>query len=1133
MKKHSSKLLLIVLVLVLCLSTVVLAACNNDDKNPPEEKPPVNTTVATSTMVEAIINNVTSSVSVGENFGVDVEAAFVLDDKTSKNQDVTYKLIGKGNVALQNGAEDSDTDFAIEIVEQKGEAKKVLLGIAYEVIDNDPFFFINLLDSGYKKINGYSMTALYNLASGGATTQAEGGELDLGSIVSMVMPILFGENGKVENNVYTLRFDLAKTVDKIKSMKGIILRVLPMVGMTEDDLNAIIAEYLGGLSYEQRGQTINVVDLESLLNFLKYGISLKGDVVFAFDDNNKFVNASASFDFANAGEDVANYTLRVDKMQIGPTATAVDVFADFPLSSDERASAQAVNLLNFSLNGTATAYNDTNEVAHNYTIEVQADIEPFALFDLLKGTDKANIIATLKKLGYFHLEINEVFDDPEKEPLNIIMLHSNFEEGFAVANVHAYRAVLYNVGLGGVYDFDALIDVIGMLSASSDEPSQPEEPTEPAETPNIMETLDNIKNTVQDVLGYFTIENMQEDGVTVALKDLVFMICDMVGLDTSGLTGTGISAILGCDSMNIKLETPTHGTCTKVETATIKCGIRETDKLKAVKDGEYDLSASQTAFIKEIVSLDGFTGRILQGDSTFAKYLQGYVAFDKVFLMTGIDLAGNEIQTSGFIMAVDGFDSNKVGEQQVTFYIAIANDMLDFARAGFAFDDIIPLSGTLKFQTTIEVLPFDANAEVTVTNVKTEDQKALVGDKAVFDIIRTRTSNATEMTIGTLGTYNVDASMVRIYDALEGGNDVTAQAIDADGKFVNVGEYYVRLMFAGYSANCCKIVVENAYAQRADGQEEVECIQLGGTWNFGEYEVFAVDAQGNAVKQEIAPQYRIGSTTLKSLDEAFDIEGNVYTLKKNLDYVGKNFTIRFNNVPTANGQKKTVDVNIAIESDYVLDEKLSGLFYFGKSLNEEFVLSIHDVQYKVVYKNGAWVAVNENGDEKAVELSLNWTSASGDAVEVNEAGFITNYPNVNKAGTRSTKVYYTLAIDGYTYSYNFTAYELGASNKTVNLSKTPTLDGAISNVGKIAYTNKDGEVAELEFKFGAEGYAIYEKGTDVKVIDVTVTITVDDTDEAYNLTDGKFTEVGKYKVEYSLVVNGIEQTFFHTVTVKA
>lgn len=1131
MKKHSSKLLLIVLVLVLCLSTVVLSACN-DDKNPPEE-PPVDTTVATGKMIDKIISNITSSIGIGENFGADIEATFVLDDKTAQNKDVSFKLTGKGNVALQDGANESDTDFAIEIVEQQGETTTVLLGIAYEVIDNDPYFFINLLGSGYKKINGYSLTALYNLVSGGATTQADDGGLGADMIVSMVMPMLFGEKGKVENNVYTLRFDLAKTVDAIMEMKEAITALLSSVGMSEADLNALIAEYLGELSYEYRGETVHVSDLDTLARYLKVGMSFKGNIVFAFDENDKFVNASASFDYANAGEDVANYTLRVDKMQIGETDTAIDVFANFPLSRDERALAQAVNLLNFSLRGTATAYNDKNEVAHNYTIEVQADIEPFALFDLLKGTDKANIIATLKKLGYFHLEINEVFDDPEKEPLNIIMLHSNFEEGFAVANVHAYKAVLYNVGLGGVYDFDALIDVIGMLSASSDEPSQPEEPTEPAETPNIMETLDNIKNTVQDVLGYFTIDNMQEDGVTVALKDLVFMICDMVGLDTSGLTGTGISAILGCNAMNIKCETPTHGTCTKVETSTIKCGIRETDKLKAVKDGEYDLSASQTAFIKEIVSLDGFTGRILQGDSTFAKYLQGYVAFDKAFLMTGVDLAGNEIQTSGFIMAVDGFDPNKVGEQQVTFYIAIANDMLDFARAGFAFDDIIPLSGTLKFQTTVEVLPFDANAEVSVSNIKTEDQKALVGDKAVFDIIRTRTSNATEMTIGTLGTYNVDASMVRIYDALEGGNDVTAQAIDADGKFVDVGEYYVRLMFAGYSANCCKIVVENAYAQRADGQAEVESIQLGGTWNFGEYEVYAVDAQGNAVKQAITPQYRIGSTTLKSLDEAFDIEGNVYTLKKNLDYVGKNFTIRFNNVPTANGQKKTVDVNIAIESDYVLDEKLSGLFYFGKSLNEEFVLSIHDVQYKVVYKNGAWVAVNENGDEKAVELSLNWTSASGDAVEVNEAGFITNYPNVNKAGTRSTKVYYTLTIDGYTYSYNFTAYELGASNKTVNLSKTPTLDGAISNVGKIAYTDKDGEVAELEFKFGAEGYAIYEKGTDIKVIDVTVTITVDGTDEAYNLTDGKFTEVGKYKVEYSLVVNGIEQTFFHTVTVKA
>lgn len=1123
MKKHSSKLLLIVLVLVLCLSTVVLAACN-DDKNPPET-PPVDTSVATSTMIEEIIDNITSSVGIGENFVVDLEAAFVLDDKTSNNNDVTYKLTGKGNVALQDGAKESDTDFAIEIVEQKGEAKKVLLGIAYEVIDNEPFFFINLVDSGYKKINGYSMTALYNLATGSATTQADGDgglNLNIGEIVGLVMPILFGDKGKVENNVYTLRFDLAKTVGKIESMKDLVLGVLPNLGMTEDDLDALIAEYLGGLSYEQKGNTIHVSDLQTLLNFLKYGISLSGDVVFAFDANDKFVNASASFDFANTGEDVGNYTLRVDKMQIGPSDTAVDVFAGFPLTKDERANAQAVNLLNFSLKGNATAFDAENNIKHKYTIEVQSDIEPFALFDLLKGTDKANILATLKKLGYFHLEINEVFDKPAEgetpAPINIITLHSKFEEGFAVLNVHANKALIYNVGIGGVYDFDALIDVIGKLTAPSDEPQEPsDQPTEPAEETNIMDTLKTVISTIQDVLGYFTLDNMEEDGVTVALKDLVFMICDMVGLDTGGLTGTGISAILDCEKMNIQLQTPTHGTCTQVETSTIKCGIRQSSKLNS-----NGLSGAQTSFIKEIKSLDGFQGKTLQGDGALVKYLQGYVAFDKVFTMTGIDLAGNEVLTSGFIMAADGFDPNKADVQDVTLYIAVANDLLDLSSM-LAVDDLIPLSGTLKFKTQIEVVAHDSNTSATVTGMKTETQQLFVGDN-VFSKVK---GTNPKITIDNKVTVELDNTMIRVF---KGGKDVTDTVLNEKGNLTQFGEYNVKAQLFECIADICTIEVSDFKVKRVDGKKEVESLALGDSWEFGEYEIYRVDKDGNETKLELkdAPTYKIAGKDIKSTD----IKDGKFYIPKDLAYVG-NIVVTFKKVPTIGTSTTTKNFDIvSVGCKYTVAQKYSTL-YFGNSLNGKFVLNVNDVPFNVVYKNNVWVAVAEDGTEQAITLTFKWKSATtGTAVTFDSEGIINNYPNEKKSSIRSTPVYYTLTVDGYTYTGNFTAYELYASNK-LSAKVDSMLDGYISNVDRLPYTDGEGNAVELEFKFGAEGYAIYVKGTDTKVYDVTVKVTVDGTENEYQLTDGKFTNVGKYKVEYSLTINGIEQTFFHTVTVKA
>lgn len=1105
MKRHYSKLLLIVLAIVLCFSTVLFAACNDpgDDNNTTTEQ-----TVTTGKMLNEIVSKISSSVNFGESFGADISAAFVIDDKTTANKDVSYKLTAKGNANGKQNAAETDTDFVIEIVKEEGQNTEILLGLAYEAIDDEPFFFVNLLGGGYKKINGYSLAALYKMTQNSATTAADGG-FDISTVINALIPILFGESGKVDKNVYTLNFNLAKTVSEIIKQKDLILLAL---GMSEDDINGLIAEYLGGLSYEQNGETVNVSDLATLEMFFVRGMSFKGQLVFTFDANDKFVNANASFDHKYQGEDQANYTLKVDKVQIGAVQTAVNSFENFALSKDERKSAQAFNLLNFSLNGTAVGYNK-GKVAHNYEIEIQSDIDAFQLLNLLDGTDKANILATLKKLGYFHLEINEVFAD--EEPLNIIALHSKFEEGFAVVNVHAYRAVMYNLGLGGVYDFDALIDVIGMLAGNGETAAE-------EGGMDIGAIIDMVKN----VIGYFTFDDMQNQGVTVALKDLVFMICGMAGIDTSSIvTSLGLTAIVGSETMNIKLETPTFGTCTQVETDTVKCGVRETESLYEVNQEKgYDLTASRNSFIKQIKSLDGFTGKVLQGDNTFAQDIDQYIAFNKALLMTGIDLAGNEIQTSGFIMGAKNFDPNRVGKQNVTLYIAIANDMLDFARAGFAFDDIIPLSGTLKFDTTIEVIAFDKDANVTLTNVKSDEQTVLTGSKA-FDVVRIDTDELTEINVGNLGRFIAKETMVKVFDAENGGNDVTASALDSSGNFAQAGEYYVRIVFAGYSANCCKVNVEDAYAVRVDGAAEAESLVIGGTWTFSEYNVYTVDKAGKATKSDQVPTYKIGTTTLTSLSDAFDINGNVYTLKKNIAYAGKNFTISFGNVATASGLTKKIEIVIPIEADCSVNAATN---YFGNSLNNGFVITISDKQYNVVYRNSAWVAVAEDGSEKPVELEMTWDK-SNNTVEVNANGFIVNYPNENKASYRYTKINYTLTVDGYFYSGSFTAYELYAINKSVKVNGN--LNGLITYVDKMAYQDGEGNVATLEFKYGAEGYAIYVKGTDTKVYNVTVTVTSND--EPYTLTDGTFTEVGTYKVAYSMIINGVEQTFFHTVTVKA
>ena len=116
-----------------------------------------------------------------------------------------------------------------------------------------------------------------------------------------------------------------------------------------------------------------------------------------------------------------------------------------------------------------------------------------------------------------------------------------------------------------------------------------------------------------------------------------------------------LSQVLDCDTVNIKREMPTFGTCTQVETSSVESGIRTSGSFESGKD-----------FIKKIVSLDGFATEILQDDSNMGRYVSGSLEAGKCFEMTGINLKGENAKTSCFIMATEGLDVTKAAEQEVT-----------------------------------------------------------------------------------------------------------------------------------------------------------------------------------------------------------------------------------------------------------------------------------------------------------------------------------------------------------------------------------------------------------------------------------------------------------------------------------
>lgn len=1110
MKRRLFSFLMVVMIVCLAASMVVLSACDKTD--PPAPEPDYSSD--TTTMFKEVVQKLQASYVVGNKFGVDVDAHFAIDDKTEKNDDVKFALTAKGNADLANTQDASATDFFIELAMHKGEEKTTLLGIAYEVIENEPFFFVSVAGSEYIKLNGYSLTALYAAATGTAQSSAEILGFDVQEIISWVMPILFGEKGTVKDGVYTFGFDLANVMTSLNEASGMIFSLLEsQAGITKEQVNGVIAQVFGNLEYTVGTKTYKVKDLNSLTEYVKREMSFEGTLAFAFDANDKFDSANISFDYAQKSTPVANYTFAVNKAKVGIDTVGVDTFANFTLTADQRKNNEAINALNFSLLGTATGYKGEN-IAHNYIIEVQSDINPFALLSLVGNTSKENIVATLKKLGYFHLEINEVFEDEKKAPLNIITLHSNFEEGFAVANVHTYGAIIYNAGVGGVYDFDALVDVIDMLI---NKPSDPGEDPGTGEQPSqsIVDKIKDVVDTVKEYLAFFNFDNMTENGVTFEIKNLVMHLLESLNVDTSGLIGTGIGSLLGSETMNVKLQTPTYNTCDeKVATDSIVCTIRETS---ALKDGKND-------FIKQIVSVDGLSLKAYK-DSDVKNYSSSdALGIGKAFKITGINLKGEEVVSSGYLMGVKGLDLTKVGTQNVTLYVAVANDVLDLSRAGLALGDDLPIAGALKFETQIEVLDPTTVSEsnVTLVNVKTDDATILYTDK-VYDKVK-----GTNPFICIDGIYRtIDESNMKVID--KDGNAVEL----VDGKIANGGAYRVYFESIGFKSQYINVDVESAYAKRSDGNKEVEQLVLGETWNFDPYEVYIVTKDGEA-KQTATATYQLGSAS--GLANIFDItkdaEGkDVYTLKKNLDFAGKKLTISFSKLTIAGKKNQTVKVEIPVVSKegYTVSKAITLTHYLTNTVSGGFAITKNDVVYSILWNGTTFEAIAEDGTKlDNFSMSLVWETRKV-AVELDAQGRVTNVANDNKAGTRSEKITCTITLGEYTYTKSFTHYELYASNKSSHKIAN-TLDGYISNVNNLYYVDENGEQQALEFKYGAEGYAIYVKGTDTKVYDVAMTITKDDA--AVELVEGKFTEVGTYKVEYSINIDGINQTFFHTVTVK-
>ena len=823
------------------------------------------------------------------------------------------------------------------------------------------------------------------------------------------------------------------------------------------------------------------------------------------------------------------------------TADAADPFDALLPGVQAARDTQAKNLLNFTLDGTAEFKDEEGTVTNRYDIDVDIDLDIFPLLGLLDYVsttggvmtgdlqfafnvdDPAEIVAMVEQMGYINVTVDEVNLEDGSFVKNILTIHSNFAEGNAIVQLNGASILIVDVGLGGVYDFDALAgyiaDMIGGALSQADEGGEPA-PEEPSLTDTILTVVKKLlvvpEGSIGDDLGSIDFKAILADisanGLTVKMSNIKSVLTDDLGLDL-GLAGSVIGNVWeNADTMNIKVESTSFG----------KAVRKETPSITAIN------SSSSSALVSEITSVEGLPTKVIDASGIVC-------GLDQVYAMKGKSIAtGEEVEFDGYVIGYSGLDLSVSGVQNVTFYVAASNigSGLVGMLAGTIDLSAYPVFGIYEYTAQVEVVQVGEDSEITTdgivggtyipvaknstiwSNIAISDPAYLVIDGEV----------KTAITSDSVQVYTEDGTLIPTTDTT---------VFDANGNIIKEGRYEVRLVKGELSYSFDIQVIEITSSTKAefvpaegtDASILTDGIVLGQTYTW------------NGINIKIG-DYVFDMEANYTSSLAFDIEaisdnidGNSYTIAKNLNNTG-NKTYGWKLKRSDSTVTKSFTTSIKVNAPEDIAVKKSS-YYFGMDISSEsvFAFTYKDVVYTLAYENNAWKLKDAEGNAlTGATVALEWDKAgSGNVVTANADGLI-NTKNEYKSGSRSATAYVSVSVDGWSYSNPILIYELYASDKTSSYSALEIgekLDGMISNANRIT--------SGAKFVYGAEGYGIYDsEGTLICAVTVKVFDAegADVTSTALG-ADGAFAAAGTYKVEYELTYKGLNQKFFHNVLVNA
>lgn len=1058
---------------------------------------------------------------------------------------------------------------------------KPVFSLVFETIDGDDFIYGSVGDGAMTKFNGFDLggTVETVLSWFGSGLSISGTQIPFDAeqfVASGLIETITGFNvigdfaKSSDGNSYSLQLNLAAIAGLLSSFEQKINDGIANSGYA-DIINTVIDAVYGLIipeeattSTEGGSDDASPATVTELVEAIADNYTLT--FYFGFEDN--------------TGKDAA-------------AEKAAQPFGDLALSSKVMAArdADARNLLNFALDGTAELKDAEGKVTGRYDIDVDIDLDIFPLIPALldcvtvdeKGVfgfsmDEAQVdalVEAIKEMGYISIEVNELNLDAEGTfKKNILTIYSDFASGEAIVQLYGESIVIYPVALGGVYEFDAVASfIMNALSAAAEQPEEPAESTAlEIGGIDIMGLLGKVLALTNldtaDIEG--SLADISANGFTIKMSGVMDVIDTITDVDADIALGMTLRDLLpalwkSADTMTIKIETALDSIFGAAERKPI-------EEVAAVKN-----NSTPSALISEVTDIG--VQEVLYGSLS--------TGIDTMYTMKGISmLTGEEVEFKGYILGFEGagIDFSKPGKQTVTVYIAAENkgdgligmlkDMLDLT--GY------PVFGIYSKEVTFDILTDDSTVE-SASLIDAKDNvvdtikhayapAAKAGMQAPFELLDKYVSGvgyAVRFQITYQGeTFSFNMTKDEFNAGLKildgNGQDITATALNEDGDIVlAAGNYQLQVTYGGWTAT--EPLAVSTIAVKPVAADQGAPV-LGSQYNYG---ITVVETMPDGTEKALTPSaqsYKIGSTTVDALKSTFDAVGTsdssnkfLVTLDKLTNSLGEhNVSVT---VTSENGAIKVSNIKYVFGK---IDTPETGLtattrasFGFGESLDNQFTITVSGKKYTLHWTGSAWQAVYADGENKGkvnseinATVELNWREKKdgeevifqGTPVTLSAQGYITNNPVTNGKSNMQT-VDWKVTVGDMSSTGNFSISPWYSSNAKKEVGASHSITGSlniyIDGTRRSAqiYWDKEAKKYDIRaYSYSGGVYTYYYHADFDK--DVVLSYTVKDAsnnDVTATVFDaeGKYAAAGEYTFTYTLTFGDMTYTFTSTATITA